>query len=338
MILASDPENVVECRRPQLVWELENTIGYCKFTGLTSNTNYIARLGVVYDNGEVTREERVKSAPEPPYSIEELALSQSVTIDWGNTWSAEDMKNFLHYDVYLTRALFPNITIPKTGVTSATYTDISLQPVEGYVFEIVGNFGEFGITDPLIVQNRTALPKPDLKILEVRSTAVNITWLYQELIPQEYVVEVKLATGKKSTGLEGDNLELIPGGYLLKLDRLEPDTEYNVSVVALMNTRPANPDNPQPWKRVERSDPAEISFRTSEKITPFIIDVRDYSATVKWDQVEGAEEYLLVYQPKSDDGNSTFFAGGNIIHLDKTQTQLTISPLEPYHEYRFRLR
>ena len=105
-----------------------------------------------------------------------------------------------------------------------------------------------------------------------------------------------------------------------------------------MNTRPANPENPQPWKREERSDPAQITFRTSEKITPFIIDVRDYSATIKWDHVDGAEEYLLVYQPKTGDGNSTFFAGGNIIHLDKTQTQLTISPLEPYHEYRFKLR
>ena len=338
MKLASDPENVVECRRPELVWELENTIGYCKFTGLTSNTNYIACLDVVYDNGEVSREERVKSAPEPPISIEELALSHSVTIDWRNTWNDEDMKNFLHYDVTLTRAMFPDIAMPVKGITAETYTDRSLEAVEGYVFEIVGNFGQFGITDPLIVANRTALPKPDLKVLEVRSTSVNITWLYQELIPQEYVVEVKLATGKNSTGLEGENLELIPGGYLLKLDRLEPDTEYNVSVHALMNTRPSNPENPQPWKRVERSDNAEITFRTSEKITPFIIDVRDYSATIKWDQVEGAEEYLLVYKPKTASGNSTFFAGGDIIHLDKTQTQLTISPLEPYHEYRFMLR
>ena len=338
MQLASNPDNFVECRRPQLVWELENTIGYCKFEGLTSNTRYIARLDVIYDNGEVAREERVKSAPEPPYSIEELALSSSVTIDWGNTWSPDDMVHFLHYDVSLTRAMFPEITLETKGVTSPTYTDRQLTPVEGYVFEIVGNFGGYGITDPLVVQNRTALPKPDLKIMEVRSTAVNITWLYQELIPQEYIVEVKLATSQESTGLEGDNLELIPGGYLLKLTRLEPDTEYNVTVVALMNTRPANPENPQPWKREERSDPAQITFRTSEKITPFIIDVRDYSATIKWDHVHGAEEYLLVYQPKSDDGNSTFFAGGNIIHLDKTQTQLTISPLEPYHEYRFKLR
>ena len=131
MQLASNPDKFVECRRPQLVWELENTIGYCKFEGLTSNTQYIARLDVVYENGEVAREERVKSAPEPPISIEELALSQSVTIDWTNSWSEDDMKHFLHYDVVLTRALFPEIALPTYGVTAETYTDRQLQPVEG---------------------------------------------------------------------------------------------------------------------------------------------------------------------------------------------------------------
>ena len=75
---------------------------------------------------------------------------------------------------------------------------------------------------------------------------------------------------------------------------------------------------------------------------PYVItddsSVNFFSATIMWDPVFGAQEYLLVYRPSDDDGNSTFFAGGNIIHLDKTQTQLTISPLEPYHEYRFMLR
>ena len=37
---------------------------------------------------------------------------------------------------------------------------IYLQPLESYTIELIGNFGKFGRTDPMIILGRTAVPAP----------------------------------------------------------------------------------------------------------------------------------------------------------------------------------
>ena len=54
----------------------------------------------------------------------------------------------------------------ETVVTGTTYdfgpvNGIDLEPLEGYTIELIGNFGDQGRTDPLLIIGRTAVPPPE---------------------------------------------------------------------------------------------------------------------------------------------------------------------------------
>ena len=99
----------------------------------------------------------------------------------------------------------------------------------------------------------------------------------------------------------------------------------------LSSHREQGSDPDFPWERIERSDFSKLEAETPDRIIPFVVDIRDISTTLKWDPVDGALEYLLVYEPGNDTHRieSPYFAGSDIIHLHNTVSEMTVRPLEP---------
>ncbi|CAG5112103.1 Oidioi.mRNA.OKI2018_I69.chr2.g6357.t1.cds [Oikopleura dioica] len=344
--------------------------GDCTFRGLLPSTTYDFNLRVEWDEfGALSIQKPATTAPAPPYAMEEIAKTSSIELKWSNRWKSKEISRHLKgYEISAITAddtedraerkfgteiaewLDANLTttakILISNSSEATYQK-ELFPLTGYKITVVADLGELGKTDELIIEGRTALPPPDLKFFSVESSSVTVFWPFHEVEPIGFASTMDSeADNDEDNTINGNPIKSKNDGYYLTyVSDLFPKKDVTINVSVWTENRLTDKDSnwaEYPWKRLEYSDDASILTTCPPQMKIEVGNVRDISTTLEWEDVDGADEYILIYEYNTTEGtgkiNSPYFAGGNIVHLDSGITKKTISPLVPFTTYNFLMK
>nr|XP_039268228.1 titin-like [Styela clava] len=245
-------------------------------TELQPGTEYSVSVSSVgYDGQESAPSGQVseQTMPNPPNMLRIIDTTEtSISFRW------EDVRGAIGYVVVMTEVLFVTETRIETISNKITVKDLS--PGTEYEFRVlsVGKKDRINtVPSRMLIEQTVSSPVQGVQIMSVTPKTVLLGWSRSPGVAR-YVIKVR----DHSTGVLVERFDVIAKQQLV--EDLQPGKNYSFTVTSIANN----------GKESDESEPAVVSTKLSTPAKPVARTVTNSSATLRWKEVEGAREYIVI--------------------------------------------